>query len=351
MEEAARVVAVATFGDLYIRSEAAAEGTKLHDIIADCLRCDRRPEPADYPAFDSEAVEALAFCYDYAQSILLRSDIENDLTLIEVRLDLTGLGIERGGTIDFALVRPGEWFYLIDWKFGGLPVTSPRYNRQMQAYAHGLCEQYGCQHGTAAICQPRAGTPVKVDDFTAAELQEHAGNIRVIVSRAKDPQAPLIPGDHCTLCNARDTCPARRALAEATIANRPAPTLATLRSMEPAKRLDFYERLKLAKSWVEGALGEVEGAILEGKLDVPGLMIGEGRKARAWVSEAQAVNVLTELMGEGLMYKRQIVSPAEAERLLGKNRVTAAKLRDVIVSIPGKPRVVRTGTTGAIGED
>ncbi len=333
------------------RAAAADRGTRLHDAIADCIRCDRRPESVDYPSFDEEEIAALQFCYGYYEQLVANCDPEMDPILVEVRVDLTSLGIAKGGTVDLAVIKPGDTFWMADWKFGGLPTRAPRWNRQMQAYAVGLIEQYGCINGgTIAVVQPALKEPVRCDFLTAAELTEHALAIRSIVSRAKKPDAPLIPGDHCTLCNARETCPSRKAIAEATIATKGISSLAAFNALEPSKRLDLYERMKLAKAWVEGALGDVDAAIITGKLEVPGLGIGEGRKSRSWYNDSVAIDALRAAgLAETSIFTSSVISPAVAEKIVARPRLDG--VRKVIVSVSGKPRVVRVGSGGLIGED
>lgn len=332
-------------------SEASARGTRLHDLIADCIRCDRAPKLEDIPGADPESdLIPLEFCWEQAQKVL--ADVGEDLlVLVEYKVDLAHLGIPGGGTIDLAVVNPGKDFVLIDWKFGYSAVRDPAVNRQMQAYALGLANDYGCVEGNAIIVQPNGigVAPVRSAYYSPEMLARLLPSLQRIVSDTQREDAPLIPGDHCLYCKVKTGCPARKAQADAVLARRAQPILHTIAAMEPKHRLDYIERMKLAKGWLESSLDEIDGAILDGRVQVPGLVVGEGRKSRDWVNEYMAAEAMTAAgIPEDRQFKRKVISPAEAEKIAGKSKSTGLKLRPAIVVVPGKPRIVREGTTGAI---
>lgn len=337
-------------------SESSARGTRLHEHIADCIRNNVAPTlegtPGDNPESDHAALMA---CWDVAQQLIVPiGDKGSPLVLVEYRVALDHLGIPGGGTIDLAIVNPGSGFTLVDWKFGFSPVRDPAVNRQMQAYALGLANDYGCTHGKAMIVQPSGlgVAPVRTAEYSPELLARILPSIKRIVDDTQRVDAPLIPGDHCLYCKAKTGCPARKAQAEAVLARRAQPILHTIAAMEPKNRLDYIEKMKLAKGWLESSLVEIDEAILAGHLQVPGLVIGEGRKSRSWVNDYMATEAMTAAgVPEERQYKRTVISPAEAEKIAGKSKATSLKLKPAICVSPGKPRIVREGTTGALEND
>lgn len=320
-------------------------GTRLHGYVEAHLRGDP-PLITD----DAEA-QAVLVCTGFA---VATSDIAppGALRLVEHKLDLSDLGITKGGTADYAVVVPGQWFHVVDWKFGAHPVRTPRWNRQLQAYAVGIAMEFGCIEGSASVVQPALDQPVSTGHFRPEDIATCTAELKAIVTAAKDPDAPLIPGEHCVRCPAYARCPSRQAHGEAIIARRPLPPQHAIRALPPEERLHYYQRLRLANAWVKSAVDDIDASILAGELDVPGLAVGEGRKSRVWSSESAAEKKLVELLGDGA-YDKSLLSPAQAEK-----RVAAAKgkwmahneLKDLIATKPGKPRIMRDGSQGLIEE-
>jgi hypothetical protein len=172
--------------------------------------------------------------------------------------------------------------------------------------------------------------------------------LRYIVERAKDPNAPLIVGPQCNGCRAASHCPARRVLAEATIAANPAPIADTIAALPAEVRHEYFERLRLAKSFLEGALRDVEEKILEGSLSIPGFKVGPGKKARAWVGETEVEDLIVKELGTRA-YSSKLISPAQAEALFGKGGMPA-KLKALVCVSTGTPRVMRDASAGLVGE-
>lgn len=63
-----------------------------------------------------------------------------------------------------------------------------------------------------------------------------------------------------------------------------------------------------------------DGAVIKGWQMVP------KRATRTWVNEAHAASVLVELLGQDKLYPKELISPAAAEKLLGKDKHLIADL-------------------------
>jgi len=335
-------------------SPAAAEGIRKHEVMAECAHQRSRDPITEFDTDSPEDREGLEYCWAEMEKLLDQAKKENALVLVEHHLDLEEVGISKGGTLDFAIVKPGEWFTLVDWKFGTGWVAAPFYNRQMHAYACGLKQEFGCQYGTAMIVQPHAiGEKTKSASFEDYEIEQLYARLKEIVRRAKDPNARLIPGSHCQYCKALSSCPARRALAESATAQAPISVVSTLKSLPPESRHEYFERMRLALAWLGAAVKDVEQSILTGDLTINGFKVGEGRSSRVWADISKAEQLLVQELGQAA-YERKLLSPAQAEKRLaevggGKRRVTTL-LQDLVAQKPGHPRVVRDGSSGMIDE-
>lgn len=341
-------------------SDHSRRGRFLHDVIANCIAELTPPTEAMLVVEDefrgedyTDALDAVLLCWGWAMGRIGNHPIDggDPLILIEYRVDLADYGIGAGGTVDLAIVWPGRCFDLTDWKFGVTPTADPLVNRQMHAYALGIAQGYGCSSGEVSIVQPdgMGVEPIRTAHYTPEMIARLAGEIRYIVDETKREDAPLVPGEHCRWCKVINGCPARQSQAEAIIARRALPITNTIAAMQPADRLPYVERMRLARAWLDGALRDIDNAIIDSRLLVPGFVVAEGRKSREWVSEDAALAVMREAgVQEDLLRESKVISPAKAEKLLGKAR--SGKLRGAIVSTPGKPRVVREGTTGAVDE-
>lgn len=56
----------------------------------------------------------------------------------------------------------------------------------------------------------------------------------------------------------------------------------------------------------------------------PGWKLVEGRANRAWIDDASAANELERMLGDGA-FTRKLISPAQAEKALGKERKKAVE--------------------------
>lgn len=327
-----------------VETSAMFRGTRLHAVVAACLSARRHPSQ-EVDRLTDDDFAAVSACYKIGMDSIRAAEALGQIVLIEQAVNLTRLGIAHG-TLDFAVVEPGEQFCATDWKFGDGPVQSPAHNRQLQAYAIGLVDDYGCGHGIVEVFQPSKGGDIPFATYSAEQLTRLAGEIRGIVERAKDPKAPLIPGDHCSMCPAAAGCPARTAIAESVIALRPVSPADVIRALDPENRVRYYDRLKLARSWLEAALESIDAAVVDRSLDVPGLSVAPGRNARVWSDESAARTMLVEMLGERAT---KLVSVAEAEKIAGKDR--KKQFAKLVGTVPGKPRVAREGSKGAVGDD
>ncbi len=153
----------------------------------------------------------------------------------------------------------------------------------------------------------------------------------------QDPDAPRVAGEkQCRFCRAKASCQALKDVTEAAIMS----DFDDLDNMLKANTLTDEEmRAALdAKPMIESWLSAIE-KLAKARLEEGGGFVGyklvEGRSNRRWISEGQASEELVNLLGEEDAYTKKLVSPAQAEKLLGKKRVS--EIADIVVKSSGAP--------------
>ena len=103
-------------------------------------------------------------------------------------------------------------------------------------------------------------------------------------------------------------------------------------------------------------MGSVEQIISRRLIDggkFEGFKLVEGRTVRKWSDEDRAGETLVDLVGESSTYTKKVISPAQAEKLLGKK--DKGLIADIIVSPRGAVKLAkqsdpRPAITAAIGD-
>ena len=254
---------------------------------------------------------------------------------VERRVDL-GRGIPGGfGRLDLATMHR-RTLRVIALKYGrGVPVRAER-NEQLSLYALGMLEEFdpffAFRRILLVVHQPRIGS-VSEWEISPADLRSWGESIRPHVAAALEPWAPRIPGDDwCRFCRARAVCPALRNATEAATGvslGAPPPSPESLSDGD----LSVALRAKgLVIEWLNAVEGCVRARVENGGF--PGWKLVRGRSVRRWSDPRDAAVRLTDLLGDGA-FRRELLSPAAAESLLGPERTEP--LRELISRCDGKP--------------
>jgi hypothetical protein len=176
-----------------VTSEAAAEGTMLHEVMAG-IKHDLTPEQGD----------CIQKCLDY---VGLHQQ-PTDQVSREVKLELMDDEFETilQGTADVVILNE-EQLHVIDWKFGRVWV--PPGTWQIKAYGLMAMETFERETATVHIFQPRAGQGKAEMVIDRDELKEQ---ILDIIRRAQEQYPSFKAGDHCLYCPAKMQCIAAQAL-------------------------------------------------------------------------------------------------------------------------------------------
>lgn len=295
----------------------AAEGTKAHELAADCLNHGIHPVGDDL-----EMVKAVDVYYNYVNSL------EGDVRLVEERVDLSRLKpappVPMFGTAD-AIVwnKKQRRLHVVDFKYGKGVKVEVKDNPQLLYYALGAVLALRVRPETirVAVVQPRADHrdgPIREHVYDWQELTDFKNKLLEAAALTAQPDAPVGPvGSHCRWCRAKPVCPAQeRNLAEATQTdldhfNPPPPDVLSV------ERLAYLLTLKpFVDQWFTESRNYVE-AQLEQRQEVPGWKLVAKRAARKWEDEHKAAEFLQSRgISEREVFETKVISPAKAEKLL-----------------------------------
>jgi hypothetical protein len=112
-----------------------------------------------------------------------------------------------------------------------------------------------------------------------------------------------------------------------------------------------FARLDQMEHWAKAVRAEIDRRVLNKGEKFDGIKVVAGKKGRrAWVSETRAdlfVKTKVPAPVAALLYKRVLLTPAQAEKALKTSPTTWARLQALITQADGKPAVVPTSDSRA----
>ena len=326
--------------------EAAREGTHAHALAEAYLRrwlgeLGEEESKALLRSLHRDTIytkEMGEYVKEYVDLCIEKINAAQGLALVEERLDFSRWVKHGFGTGDMVIIG-NDVLEIVDLKYGkGVPVPAEG-NPQMQLYALGAIEQYGCiydfDHVRMSIFQPRNGGLsthlISVDDLLA-----WGEEIKPIAELAYAGKGEFRAGEHCRFCKAAAQC---KTLSEY--------------NMELTK-LEFRDADLLTDEEVSFVLSRVDGLVRYAEkiktfaLDEalkghkwPGYKVVEGRSNRKITDEAKAVKLLRKAgYNDDVIYKPLEMQGITAlEKTLTKKKF-AALLKSVVEKPPGKPTLV-----------
>lgn len=332
-----------------VKSEAAERGTLLHELTRKIdVGDDDILSHKDMPEGDLEAVNWTVGQVRQIRMALTEKyhDIYEDA---EVQVPLDSVGIEsgeEGNRVDklfFCTMAtlPDSLLVIIDYKFGMGYVPPPKWNWQMKGYAFGGHVAFHPKQGVRVIVlQPEADEEDRYREYTfsAEEIAQIGTDIKAIVDRANEPDAPLAVGYWCNICKCRDVCPQHKGLIlgmrmDLTVREH-------LLAISPADRGKLYGDLDRIKSWAENALGVCQGMAVEKGLEFAGFEVGPGKQSRSWTNDAAVMGRLNDIVNRGGIEKGLLVDPeqpksvASVEKVVGKEPFKG-QFGDLVLVAPG----------------
>jgi len=155
--------------------------------------------------------------------------------------------------------------------------------------------------------------------MTATELHEWADNVLMpaVNAAVKDTTEPTPSKDACQYCPAKMICPAQtKALAAV-------PVTADITTLTPDQVSDLLDKAELVEDFI-AALRKQATKTLEAGGVLRGWQMAPKRPTRQWTKDSDAVKALLSAgVPETQIYETSIISPAAADKLLGKDRKQA----------------------------
>lgn len=328
----------------------AAQGTVFHEYAAMCLMFGLDPE--DFPlgvkhqqdgyevTFDEDMVR-----YMHEGLAWVRERVEpGDILLVEKRVDISPwCGAGEFGTADVLIIKRKKRHIInFDWKYGkGVPV-SPVKNDQMYLYNLGGWNDYAKEifrgvdpaeiKVTFFIEQPRAPGGGGIWHTTMEDCLAEGVKIREDALATMEPDAPRTPGEkQCLFCKAAGRCREQQEYLlkvfgqkfediEENIELGVGPAFDPVEKLSLEARSYILLHWKAFKRYVDRIHALVIHDLKAGK-EVPLLKAvtgNGGRRAYIAEHEAEVGEWLTAQIGKEQAYETKLISPAAAEKLVGK---------------------------------
>lgn len=331
-------------------SEAAARGQMLHEVMKVAAQTGTL-SGSGYEHLEEADQNDVLWCWERVERALsLAKSNPSWIVLIERRLDLSSIGLNVENDpercrVDLAIVIPGARALLYDFKFGDLPGHNPRFDWQFRAYATGLHINFGVPEVEVVRLQPRLDEDrsERKAIFSAEDMATFAEAIKAAAELCELPDAPTVLGPHCLFCKAKQTCPSRSG-AIGHVVPAGMPVAAFLGGLEPEDRARQYRMILTAAEWIAAVKDSAKQFILDGG-EIPGWKVGPGKGKRAWTDPKRAEAALRALLREkgkeeDLAVSSEILSPAQAEKIVGKSKAVQEALAPLQVKVSGELTVL-----------
>ncbi len=336
-------------------SKYAAEGSAAHALAAKCLETGNDADvyggewqhDGHKGEITDDMVEAVQVYLDAVRGDACEDEGNAPIRLVEHKFHLKELHKNLFGTADCVQIWPSAKFLRdYDYKHGagvGVDVVN---NKQLKYYALGALLSYKkpiaevelvivqprCPHEDGAVRRHRFKTiellEFKADLLDAVERTEAAEAEYELIKSPEDLVAWgkkwLKLGDHCHWCPAAALCPEAKSRAQEAAKME----FSNTTTYDPQKLADTLAILPAIESWASTVREFAYGEALHGRVP-PGFKLVDKRPTRKWKVDDHTVEVeMTKIgLGEADIYApREVKSPAQIEKVIGKAKKNADKL-------------------------
>lgn len=296
-----------------VSSKYAEEGTAAHDLAAKILESQ---DEVALEKVDSETLEAVMVYVDYVKAKANFGEL-----YVEHKFDLSSLYPGLYGTADAVIYNETEKELIVaDYKHGMGIAVEVKDNTQLMYYGLGALLSFKKMKPKTvrlAIIQPRCfhpDGPVREWVLDSFDLLEFAADLVEFAKRTEDPNAPIVAGDHCKFCPAAATkCPVMRekALALAQL------EFNTNLSYDPKKLAEALSWVPTLQDWCKSVNEFAYNEAISGR-KIPGFKLVEKRATRKWGDEASVSAMARGMDAFPELFKTEIKSPAQIEKVVGK---------------------------------
>lgn len=328
-------------------SEHAAEGTVAHTLAERCWLLGSGPEEyiGECWTADGYSIQITEEMTKAVQLYLdvLESQSEGSHVVVESRIEhslLEGFG----GTIDAAI--PGVQ-RIVDLKYGSGIVVEAIENPQLACYALLFNDYFYEGHFVdteVTIVQPRASHPdgpVRTWVISQDYLEDFYGRVKEVIDGHRAGE--LNAGDHCRFCPRAVNCPE---LYEKTLLMAKADFSAD--EMTPERAAEVLQLRTAVKAYLENVEKWTHGRMELGD-QVPGYKLVDTYGQRRWAVDEETIvkKCRSRKIGKKQIYKSTLLSPAQLEKVAGKELVAELVERPhkgttVVSDSDRRPAVSRT---------
>lgn len=297
--------------------EAAQIGTAIHALAEKCFGTG---EKAD--AYLGKQVEGITMTQEnieFAQAHIDHiTNLKSELGAVKVEQYVTVIDdadIKLGGTADVIGFGNGI-LEIADLKTGRVYVDAD--SSQMKIYALGTLAKIKSKPVETvrlSIIQPHSGD-TRTHTMTVDELIQWRNEtlLPAIMEASNKDAQPKPSNNACRYCPAKIICPAQTKAVELI------PVKLDVKTLAPEVVSDLLARSEMVEDFI-AALRKHATKVLEDGGVLSGWQLSPKRATRKWIDEAAAVAAL-EAAGieHSKLMLTEIISPAVAEKLLGKDK-------------------------------
>ena len=297
--------------------EAAQIGTAIHALAEKCFGTGEKADA--YLGAKVEGITMTQENIEFAQAHLDHiTNLKSELGAVKVEQYVTVIDdadIKLGGTADVIGFGNGI-LEIADLKTGRGYVDAD--SSQMKIYALGTLAKIKSKPVETvrlSIIQPHSGD-TRTHTMTVDELNSWKADVLLpaIAESANRDAQPKPSTNACRYCPAKVICPAQTKALELI------PTKLDVKTLAPEVVSDLLARSEMVEDFI-AALRKHATKVLEDGGVLSGWQLSPKRATRKWIDEAAAVAAL-EAAGieHSKLMLTEIISPAVAEKLLGKEK-------------------------------
>jgi hypothetical protein len=362
----------------------AQEGTFAHEVCEYKVRKylhERVKRPQSEEFYTEEIENITDVYYEFVVGVIeeMRKNGCEPLVLVEERVDYSHIAPSGFGTADMLIIGKDEngrgLLHIIDFKAGSGVFVDVDHNSQLSLYALGGLHAYGYIYPIETIrmtiVQPRLDN-LSTYECSREELEAWGESIKPIARLAFEGKGEQKPGEWCRFCRAKPVC---KACAEEALSlcredfldldggafseeARASPgdaeevtDLAALNSANtsvavfkqpgliPLAELSaILPTLNRISSWIEAVFAFVSSEAINHGVSIPGYKVVEGRSKRVF-TDTKAVVDTAVANGYTDLYKQQLITLTEFEKMMGKKRFNEL-LGAYVAKPPGKLTLV-----------
>lgn len=318
----------------------AAEGSAAHALAAKCLENGNDAGVYggtwEHDGHTGEITEAMTDAVQVYLDAVREDSIEageSPYRLVEHKFHLKDVHPDLYGTADCVQVWPTlRLMRVYDYKHGAGVAVDVDANPQLLYYALGALLSYKkpVSEVELVVVQPRCDHPdgrVRRWRIKAVDLLAFEADLLDAAKRTEAPDAPLVLGEHCHWCPAAAICPeAKRRAQEAALME-----FSNDVPYDPAALAETLKLLPAIEGWAKTVREFAYGEAQHGRTP-PGFKLVDKRPTRKWKVDDGVVETELSKIGLGkddIYAPREVKSPAQIEKVIGKGKKNADKLEVV----------------------